>query len=274
MSEGPGSGGGHSANEKLRPDHIRIEQRVDASRPVLWNACAAPLGLAGWQADSVEGDVRPGGRLTLSWPTLGASVLLDVVEVEPQERIELENGDARLAMRVDEKRITLTHIGLGPTDDVAGMEASWRIALSTCAHFCERHPSRSRSVHWFLGSTHTSAAAAYAFFTDAAALATWLCARGGVPAEGARHELELQSGRRLSGRVLANVSGHDVALTWDEDEASVLCMRTLPSPNDGERLVALCWSRWSESPPDAGALGELEAAHERLMRVLDQRLWA
>jgi hypothetical protein len=265
-----------STDGRFRPNGscILLKQPVRAPRGLIWATCSEPRGLSAWQADVASGQLEPGGTITLGWPALGLSVMLEVVELEPERRIALKNGDALVEIAIDEELVTLVHGGLAKSDDRAGLESSWRMALALLAHHCERHAGGRRRVHWLIGPTRCSAAAAHAFFTDASALASWLTRRGEIGETSSELRLELWSGAPLTGRVLANVPGHDVAISWSEDDGSVLCMRTLPVPADpAERLVALCWSRWGEEAAPEHRIEELEEAHRRLLRALDRRTW-
>jgi uncharacterized protein YndB with AHSA1/START domain len=265
-----------SADGRFRPDQssIALLQRVRAPRPRIWAALSQPQGLAAWQADEAAGELRVGGAITLGWPALGLSVMLDVVRVEPEQRLILRNGQALVDTVIGDQLVTLTHSGLAHGDDHAGLESSWRVALALLAHHCERPADEQRRVHWLIGATRCSAAAAHVFFTDSAALASWLTRRGQIGETGSELALELADGTPLSGHVLANVPGHDLAVSWQEDGQSVLCMRTLPvSADPGQRLVALCWSRWGDAPMPEPRLEALEAAHVRLLRALDRRTW-
>jgi uncharacterized protein YndB with AHSA1/START domain len=278
MSEAPENGDGHSSDERFRCGEsgvIEIKTRVRAPSAVIWHACASAQGLAGWQADQVEGELERGNVVELAWPALGASILLEVIEIEAPRRLVMQNGDARVELVIGNEQVTLSHSGFARSDDAPGIAASWQLALGLLAHFCERHPRQPRRVHWFIGPTFCTAGAAHAFFTDAGALSSWLTRSGSVSEPGSPLELELGSGARISGRVLTNVPGHDVAFSWDEDDASAVCLRTLPVAAEPEqRLVALSWSRWTASPPPPDRLQELEAAHARLLKALDRRLWS
>jgi hypothetical protein len=266
-----------SADGRLRPDDssIALHQRVRAARSQIWAACGELSGLAAWQADEAAGELRVGGAVTLAWPALGLSVLLEVVELEQERKLTLRNADTLVEVEIDDELVTLTHDGVAAGDDRAGLESSWQMALALLAHHCEQHAERRRRVRWLIGATRCSAAAAHAFFTDPQALTSWFTRRGAIGEAGSELALELADGAPLTGRVLANVPGHDVAISWQEDAQSVLCMRTLPMPVDpAQRLVALCWSRWNDAPAPAQRLEELEAAHQRLLRALDRRTWA
>jgi tRNA pseudouridine-54 N-methylase len=89
-------------------------------------------------------------------------------------------------------------------------------------------------------------------------------------AEGEAYSLTLSSGERMSGKVLCRVAGRDLALSWEEQNDSILALRTLPSPRaDRERVVAICWSKWGATEPGEHAVeGELKRALERLSGIL------
>ncbi len=266
VQRGPGAGGGRPGN--IRRVKIHLEQPVDASQAELWKACATAEGIARWQADVASGDALEDGRLRLEWPALGASLELDVVAAEEGERLVLRSGDSLVEMTFSPGAVEVTHEGISG-DEAEGMTASWRAALALLAHHLERQRGRDREVHWFVRTVATSAEAAHAYFTDEAALASWLTTEGGVHTEGARHELGLIGGGTLSGRVLANIEGRDVVLTWKEDGDSALTFRTLPSPLSGSRIVAAVWSRWTDEPATEKRAAQLEAAVGRLARVLE-----
>jgi hypothetical protein len=81
-------------------------------------------------------------------------------------------------------------------------------------------------------------------------------------------QLELAWQEPLTGTVLANTPGRDVAISWQERGQSVLALRTLPSASSpGERVLALSWSRWND---DAGSQTsrQLGLALGRLQRAL------
>jgi uncharacterized protein YndB with AHSA1/START domain len=252
---------------------LTLTQHVHASEAELWRACSAPAGLAAWQADQVDGKVEPGQSLTLRWPALGASVHLRVLEVEPRRRVVLGTGELRVALELAPGQLTLTQSPLGETEDRAGFASSWRLALATLAHYLERHPRERRQTHWWVRPLRVSPEAAHVFFSDPRALGAWLTRETtGVVEEGARYSHTLHDGATMSGRVCSLNAGRDVALTWEEQNDSLVCFRTLPSPRSSEeRLVALTWSYWASEPDGAArSLDGLGAAFERLARLLEK----
>ena len=277
MNEPPENDGGHSSSGRFRPDRttsIELVQPVRAERSLIWHACAEARGLAGWQADVAEGELDEGAIVTLSWPVIGASAALEIVELDPLKRIVLRNGDARVTLSVSEGQVELVHSGLAESDDLDGLEASWKVALALLSHFCERHPGKLRQVEWIVGRTRCSTEAAHTFFTDEGALSSWLTRRGAIPGAGQPFALELASGAPFTGTVLANCPGRDVCLSWAETGSSALVLRTLPTQDPAERVIALSWSRWTAAPPPRERLEELESAHARLLEVLDQGRWS
>lgn len=248
---------------------IRIAQRVNAPLDLVWRACAEARGLARWQADEVAGEVARGNTLVLRWPELGAELSVRVIELAEGRTIAFQAGDSLVRLELEPGSLTLTHSGLGSEDEVRGSASSWRAALALLAHGLARHPERDRRVHWRLQRAHTSAETAHVFFTNRAALGAWLTSDGEVGATGEALTLGLGGGERLSGYVLSNEAGRDVAFSWHEDDDSVLTLRTLPSFEAGERLIALGWSRWTERAQPSTRLAAFEAALARLARVLE-----
>lgn len=253
-------------------DAVHLRQPVRASVENTWRAWVDPAHLRAWQADEAIGEVRAGGRLLLGWPSLGVSLALEVLEVVEPERIVLAGGPWRLEIGITPGEVSLTHAGLSAGDEADGARSSWRLSLALLAHYLENHFGRPRRVTWMVERARTTHEAAHVFFTDAAALSTWLGASiAGIGETGSAYALELVWGDRMSGTVLANTAGRDVLVQWDEDGGSTLAMRTLPaSPGGSERVLALAWSRWSRDVSGEHAKKCLAAALERLAMRLDR----
>ncbi|MEZ4234345.1 MAG: hypothetical protein R3B89_34540 [Polyangiaceae bacterium] len=262
---------------------IQIERRIVAPSLEVWRALSTARGLALWQADEVKGEVRAGAVVELGWPALGVSLELEVGELEPGRRVVLQDNDTKLELEVIAGGVRLTHHSVQDADR-DGMASSWHLALSQLAHGLERHPGLERVSHWAAQPLSASAETIYAFATEPALSARWLWS-GTVRQEGERAELRFAE-RSLSGRVLCHVPGRDVSVVWEEEDASTLSLRTLPSPfTADERIVALVWSTWQvhaepESDPHAGEhaalksqpsvpiVAELDLALERLKHLL------
>jgi uncharacterized protein YndB with AHSA1/START domain len=241
-----------------------------ASREELWEACGTRSGLEAWYADRVTGSISRGATVRLEWPELGAMLELGVEEVRPNELIVLANGKNRVSLAVSDGQVELTHEGLSSEDDLEGFASSWRVALATLKHALEEHPRSPRRTRWAARRAQTSSELAHLCFTAPAALDRWLGQGTVMGAEGEAYSLTLSSGERMSGKVLCRVAGRDLALSWEEQNDSILALRTLPSPRaDRERVVAICWSKWGATEPGEHAVeGELKRALERLSGIL------
>jgi uncharacterized protein YndB with AHSA1/START domain len=250
---------------------VRLTQRVNAGRSLVWSACTEKRRIEAWQADEARGHVAPNETLSLHWPSLGVELALSVREMEKERLVTFESGATTLTLELDDGLVTLTHTGLGGGDELAGVTSSWRLSLAQLAHYCERHPENSRSVTWLTDVARTSHQTAHVFFTDPAALESWLGKGTGIGDVGESWSLEL-AGERMSGKVLANTPERDVALSWTEAEDSVLFLRTLPHPEPDRRVIVLTWSHWGEDALAERRGRQLEAAHRRLVQALDRRV--
>lgn len=248
---------------------IQVSQPLEASRASIWHAISDPRGIARWQADAASGGLQAGGYV-LRWPSLGAELMLEVTCAEPDRRLVLRNGDSLLELEIGDGRIDLVHHGLEPGDDIEGMRASWQIALGVLAHYLKHHEGQDRHVHWVARRVATRPELAHVFFTDRAALGSWLTrGDGGVGEMGEDVRFTSQEGTTFRGQVLARQPGRDLAISLKEPVDGVLVLRTLPSPfTDSQRLVALVWSRWGPPLP-AELANTLAGALGRLKRVLE-----
>jgi uncharacterized protein YndB with AHSA1/START domain len=249
---------------------VHLSCSIRASREELWEACSTRSGLECWYADRVTGTVARGSVLRLEWPDLGATVELGVDAVHPGERVLFVNGASQVSLAVFDGRIELSHAGLESDDDVQGFQSSWRVALSLLKHSLEEHPGSPRRIRWAARSVKASPELVHLCFTSPAALDKWVGRGSRMGGEGDAYALTLPSGERISGKVLSRSEGRDVALSWDEQNDSVLIFRTLPSPRiDEERVAAICWSKWGATEPGERALErQLNEALERLGAML------
>jgi uncharacterized protein YndB with AHSA1/START domain len=250
---------------------VRLERSFRASRRELWEACATRSGLEGWYADKVSGTLARDGKVRLEWPELGARVDLDVEEHVPDQRVVFAHGETRVVLAVSDGKVVLTHVGLDDSDDVAGFESSWRVALGVLGHALEVHPGKTRRTRWVVRAAAGSAQLAHVCFTEPEALTTWLGKNAHVGAEGEPWGAEPVNAERMSGDVLVREGGRDVAFTWREQNDSVLVLRTLPSQSSEGRLLAACWSKWG--PIQAGeraVVNDLSRALARLALMLSK----
>ncbi|HET9960310.1 MAG TPA: SRPBCC domain-containing protein [Polyangiaceae bacterium] len=256
---------------------IRIFQNIPVRPSRLFQALTDPKDLAAWHADVVRGKCEVGGSLELSWPRLGVEIQAAVREVLPGKRVSLESSLGRIVMSIVPGGVELVHHGRFDADERAGSESAWRVSLSLLATYLTRHVDRPRRVHWCLAPVRASAELCHAYFTERELVSRWLGRMESSLGEaGSGVHCTLNSGRRLSGPVLSNTPGRDVALRWREADDSVLSLRTLRgSPDEGQaRYLLVGWSRWGDLPEAATLAREIDEASERLRRELDRLAFA
>jgi uncharacterized protein YndB with AHSA1/START domain len=250
---------------------ITIFQSLGARPNRIFRALSDARELAAWQADRVEGVVRPGSSLRLGWPMLGIELALDVATVEADRQIVFTHGQARLELEVVPGGVELRHTASFDDDTLAGTASSWRVALATLANYLARHAGRPRRVHWSVARARGSVELCHAYFTEPALLSAWLgSTTSALGAVDTSVTLTLASGRRASGSVLAHTPGRDIAVRWREADDSVLVLRTLPVDRErNARHLLLGWSRWSELPDSEAIQTELNRAILQLAKRLD-----
>lgn len=251
------------ATSEAHENTLLLRTHIDAPDELLWSYLSTAQGLACWQADTVEGDLHAG--FALRWPELGARLDLGIAEVEPGRRLVLRAGETSLCLQVRDGCVELEHRGLDSQDDLSGFESSWLTALALLELAATKHPRTARSVSWIFAPVPTSAQLLHFYFTEAAALATWLGRTASDLAARAPYRMELFGGQTIGGEVL--YSELDVCLHVGEWNDGALAMRSLPGPDEG-RIVALGVSTWSgiapkeTTPTLEGALRRLSTASQ------------
>ncbi|HMJ13356.1 MAG TPA: SRPBCC domain-containing protein [Polyangiaceae bacterium] len=247
-------------------DTIELQEQIVAPVAWVWQAWTSPVELSRWQADSARS--LGGSRLLLSWPKLGAKLEVEVLARDPMRHLQLRAAHYELDVRLEPGLLRLEHHGTGSAEEAAGVTAAWRTSLALLKHYLERHHGRERRVLWFARTARLPSETAHVFFSDPAALASWL-GQGAIGPAGSAYHLELLDGGELSGRVLAHTEGRDIALSCENHNDSALVFRTLPQPR-GQRHILLMWSRWDAHESAETDETLLRAAFERLGRVLER----
>lgn len=243
---------------------IELQEHIAAPLESVWQAWTSPVDLSRWQADTARalGD----SRLLLCWPKLGAELEVELRPREPLRHLELRAAHYELDIRLEPGRLHLEHRGTASEEETAGVTSAWRTSLALLKLYLEQHRGRDRQVLWFSHAARLPTEAAHVFFSDPAALSSWL-GRGAIGPAGSQYRLELLGGGELCGRVLAHTIGRDIALSCANRDDAALVLRTLPRPPD-ERHVLMMWSRWGSGPDGESDANLLRAAFERLRRVL------
>ncbi len=251
----------------------RLEVTIRAPRERVWWACSTLDGLSSWQADEVSGRVEPGASLELRWPELALSASVTVEELATEDRIVFSTPTWRLTVELTGTGIAATWCGPTSRDEEEGAASGWALSLALLQHQLEQHWGRSRHSSWVVRPMMATSDQLHVFFTEPAALASWLgTPREPLDAAGRTIELGLAWGERLTGRVLACTPNRDIAISWNEQADAVLSFRSVPSPRaPGELLVLVNLSHWQPLKRQGATRGHLESALQRLGRILERR---
>lgn len=243
-----------------------LRAAINAPDELLWSYLSTAQGLACWQADTVKGDLES-GSFSLRWPELGARLDLSVAEVEFGRRLLLRAGGTSLCLQVHGGVVELEHRGLDEEDDFSGFESSWLTALALLDLAVTRHPRAPRAVTWLFAPVPTTAEHLHCYFTESAALSTWLGRTERDFLAGSAYRMELFGGQSIGGEVL--YCKRDVCLHVREWNHGALALRSLPGPDDG-RVAALGISTWEGRAPSEMAPA-LEGALRRLSTATQSR---
>jgi uncharacterized protein YndB with AHSA1/START domain len=142
------------------PQRIEREILIDAPMEVVWAVVTEPEHISGWFSDSVDLDLRPGGRAVLHWDEYG-SVHGRVERVEPphffsfrwavQPGADFAEGSSTLvefslSTEGDSTRLTVVESGFadlaGPDDEkqrhVDGHRSGWERELGDLHDYLAR----------------------------------------------------------------------------------------------------------------------------------------
>src|SRR4051794_12917419 len=152
-----------SRRQRMVPDKIEREILIEAPVEVAWAVVTEPEHISGWFSDSVELDLRPGGKMTLRWD--GSHTVEGRVErVEPPHFFSfrwvvgpgegLAEGNSTLvefalAAEGDGTRLTVVESGFA---DLAGADAEtratyddhrggWKQELGQLVDYAARRPA-------------------------------------------------------------------------------------------------------------------------------------
>lgn len=255
-----------------------VRETLAIARPVdeVWRAWTDPAWLAGWHAERVEGAIAAGRAIRLHWDSLGISIELEVVAVDPPSRLVLRGAPpgrppqtltVELAPAAHGTDLAIDHAGFLPgaagAEERAGTAAGWRTGARVLAHYLARHAGRPRRSAAALAPV----AASLDDLAPLLARPAWLAGEIALGAEGSPLAFRLDGGRALAGTVLASALPRQIALALD-DTAGVLVLRAIQLDPRAALVGALAWSWQPERAAHADLVAALEPAVERLAAAL------
>ena len=249
-----------------RPDGRRIEAaiRTSATPERVWKAWTDPASISRWFTDDARGEAVPGG--TLVWVFRGfGEMSYPVAVAEPPGRLVLAGeipgrGPFALEILIEQSggvtTVRLVNSGFRDgadfEEEYESVRSGWEASLALLRHYLERHPGKARHASLLVRPAAVSAGELYRCFSDAGGLATWLTRQGALGQTGARAELELSDGGRLTGSVIA-ATGREKSVTWEEEDGAVLELKGFGSSE--RRMVGVRLTTWG---PDGARLARLE----------------
>jgi uncharacterized protein YndB with AHSA1/START domain len=229
------------------------ELTVAASPARVWRALE-PTGLTGWLCEAAVGELTPGARVELGWPSLGLEAAVDVVEVDPGRRVVLAGtgdaaGERQETTLTDDggtTRVVVRHDGFGDGERAraraAGTEAGWQVALRVLDLFLGGREDQRLAARAAVGTSAASVEAMWPRLAETLGLARWLGPiEGPLDREGAVGAVTI-GGRRTRAIVLGRVPPFELALTLPAYDA-VLRARLIDL--EGATLVCLQVVGWS-----------------------------
>jgi hypothetical protein len=128
-------------------------------------------------------------------------------------------------------------------EEYEGVRSGWWGSLALMKQYLERHPGRTRRAVMIMRPAAGGPAELYPYFGQADHLAEWLTRSGALGEVGDPASLVLHDGSRLSGRVIS-ATGREKAVTWDEEDGSVLELKGFGAP--GRHMVGVRVTTWGD----------------------------
>ena len=258
---------------------IRAEIAINAPIESVWAAWTNPEHLARWYPDRVDGELAAGHTVRLSWDCFGLDIALDVVDLEPHERLvvrgEVETGVVQtqttcFASDGDRTVLDISVEGILTDDQREGATAAWHTNAGVLRTYVERYFGRDRVTFASLGPACVTFDRLFEQLTSADKLAGWLGTGTGIGAAGQEVDIVIAPGARLRGKVLARSEPREVAIVCD-DIASVIAFKAFPlhGITRDEKLVGAWASVWHDDPAVANRLqSHLITAVDKLVAIL------
>jgi uncharacterized protein YndB with AHSA1/START domain len=265
-----------------RPDGRRIvaEIRTTATPEEVWQAWTDPAGICRWFADDARGEAKSGSNLVWTFRGFG-EMSYPVLVADPPTRLVLAGeipGRGPFALEVLIRQTEGTTVvrlvnsgfldGAEWDEEYEGVRSGWFGSLALMKQSLERHPGAPRHAVMIVRPAPAAPEELYRYFGEADRLAGWLTRSGALGEVGDPAALVFPDGSRLSGRVIS-ATGREKAVTWDEEDGSVLELKGFGAP--GRRMVGVRLTTWGDA---ADRLARFEALFTPAVERLAARLGA
>ena len=259
------------ANASETIARARISLAADAR--ACWRAITDPEALATWYAERVEGELREGTQVRVSWESLGQALSLEVVAARPFRLLRLE---AKLPGRPPQRQeltiraldrgceVSIEHsgfrAGVGGDDERAGTEAGWRAALAMLSLAVEQYPGRRRYARAALATANAPPNAAYRQLARVFSVPD-------LAGPGAHCQVSLGT-RELDGEVLVAVPRYMTLVALPAIDGA-LALRAFPvGAAQAPKAAILTAQIWSFGTSPAAAEEVLPALEASLQKVV------
>jgi uncharacterized protein YndB with AHSA1/START domain len=272
----------HETGNVHRPDGRRIEAEIRTSVPPdeVWKAWTDPVSVCRWFVDEARGEAKSGSNLVWTFRGFG-EMSYPVLVADPPGRLVLAGeipGRGPFALEIlirQSAGVTVVRLvnsgfldGAEWDEEYEGVRSGWSGSLALMKQYLERHPGQARRATLIVRPAPAGPEELYRYFGEADRLAAWLTRTGALGEVGEPAALVLLDGSRLSGRVIS-ATGREKAVTWEEEDGSVLELKGFGSP--GRRLVGVRLTTWGD---DVDRLARFESLFIPTVERLAARLGA
>ena len=213
-----------------RGRRIQQEIRIQAPADRLWEAWADPVKISQWFVDRAEGFAEPGATITWFFDAFNFRISYHVLRSEPGKSYVIrweepppgrDPGvlEITLAQAAGMTTLRLVESGFREgaewDEEYEGVSSGWSMALALLKLYAENYFGQPRASWLLLRPAAYTVEQVVPLQRTEAGLARWLTRSGSLPATGEPFHLALQSGERLTGRVLA-VSKSETCVGWAE----------------------------------------------------------
>lgn len=264
-----------------RPE-IRNFIITEAQPERAYDAWTEPEHLSRWFCDKVTGWPGYGSKLNMTWERFGFSIEYNLPTVQPPRKVILKAlipgmGTQTLDISIRPygagSRIEIVETGPGADgqEGAGDAKSGWEMSLSVLKLYIEKYWGKPRKSFFALVSAPYENKQLMELYQSEEGLAKWLTSKGSIGNAGDPVSLELMSGDKLTGKVMA-VTSHELVVSWDEI-AGYLELKSFEVNSDRKAVCIRGFSYGGKlSDEDCKRLeGEMENALGRLSMILSMQ---